>query len=32
MFIGDFNLSTGKHCLDVVMQAYNLNNLVNKAT
>ena len=30
ILIGDFNLSTEYHHLDAVIQAYNLNNLINK--
>ena len=30
--IGDFNLSTENQHLDALIQAYNLNNLINKPT
>ena len=32
ILIGDFNLSTENQHLDVLIQAYNLNNLINKPT
>ena len=32
ILIGDFNLSTENHYLDAVIQAYNLNNHINKPT
>ena len=32
ILIGDFNLSTENQHLDAVIQAYNLNNLINKPT
>ena len=32
ILIGDFNLSTGNQHLDALIQAYNLNNLINKPT
>ena len=32
ILIGDFNLSTENQHLDALMQAYNLNNLINKPT
>ena len=30
--MGDFNLSTENQHLDALIQAYNLNNLINKPT
>ena len=32
ILIGDFNLSTENQHLDALIQAYNLNNLINKPT
>ena len=32
ILIGDFNFSTENHHLDVVIQTYNFNNLINKPT